>query len=358
MLKTDPTVFAVNNVYQIIVPVEGMCFFSVKVGESEYFDASNGMMRCDTDVHRVEIPQEQLNAAGEYTVILRPVIARNTYGAETGEPISRTYVFRAPPQKDLRIYNISDAHSLVAEPIAAAKTFGEIDLLILCGDIMHVCDRPEDFMNVYKICSEITGGSIPVVSARGNHDMRGRCADRFAEYMPAANGKIFFTFRLGSLWGVVLDCGEITPDCNPEHGFTVCCDPFRREQTEFLKRVVDNSAAEYAAEGVKNRIVVVHDPFFERHNPPYDVARDIFKEWFTLINENMNPDLWLCGHSHRTEVRRPPYAVDEFGIKSPLVMASTPGKNFFCGGGFELGEGGIFLTFTDSSGEKSERIKI
>lgn len=358
LLKVDPSVFAVNNLYQIIVPTHGPCFVWVAVGEENFFDHSNGIMRCNTNFHKVEIPQEILNSKQEYTVYLKPVTKRKSYGAETEEAEQKTYVFRAPTRENLRVYNISDAHSLVSEPVAAAQNFGGIDLLILCGDIMHFCDSEADFLNVFKICSEITGGEIPVVSARGNHDMRGKLAEKYAEFMPSADGKIYYTFRIGSLWGVVLDCGEITADSNPEHGFTVCCDPFRREQTEFLKKVIANSQNEYNADGIKHRIVVVHDPFFEKHNPPYDVARDIFREWFNIIEKNIKPNFWLCGHSHRTEVRRPPYSVDEFGIKTPLVMASTPGDNFFCGGGFEFNDDGIFLTFADNMGKKEEPIKL
>ncbi|MBQ8550885.1 MAG: metallophosphoesterase [Clostridia bacterium] len=357
MLKVNPTVFAVNKNYQIIVSAESESFCSVRVGEREFFSESNGMARLAL-VHKIDVPQSLLDSVGEYTVLIRPVTLRKGYGAETAEPMIYKYPFYAVPTGDIRAYNISDAHSLVNEPIAAAKAFGKIDLLILCGDVMNDCHTPESFENVYKICSAITCGSIPVVSARGNHDMRGRLADRFADYMPAADGKIFFTFTLGSLWGVVLDCGEITPDSNPEHGFTVCCDNFRREQTEFLKRIVENKETEYAAEGVKRKIVVVHDPFFEKHNPPYDVTRDIFREWFEVINPNIDPDFWLCGHSHLCEVRRPPYHIDEFGIKAPLVMASTNGKEFFRGGGFEFKDDGIYLTFTDNVGNRSDSIKI
>lgn len=358
MLKFNPTVFAVNKNYQIIIPVNAESFASVKVGNEEFFSHSNGMALPKSDVHKIDVPCDSLNQAGEYTVCLRPVTLRKGYGAETAEPFFKTYSFFAPPKDNLRAYNISDAHSLVCEPIAAAKAFGKIDVLILCGDIMHFCDKPEDFYNVYKICSELTGGNIPVVSARGNHDMRGRMAERYADYMPAADGKIFFTFTLGDLWGVVLDCGEITPDSNPDHGFTVCCDPFRREQTKFLKRIVENKNNEYAADGIKRRIIVVHDPFFERHTPPYDVSRDIFREWFDIIEPNIKPDFWLCGHSHLCEVRRPPYSVLEYPITTPLIMASTNGENFFRGGGFEFSADDIYLTFTNNSAEFSERIKI
>lgn len=354
MLKFNPTVFAVGNTYQIMAAVDRESFCWVEVGGELYFDASNGIMRAEGNIHRVTLPQAALDTAGEYTLCLRP--SENAKGSEQVE--RHDYKFSPVPEDNYRIYNISDAHSRVVEPIAAAKAFGKIDALVLCGDIMNVCNNISEYMKVYEICGEIAGGEIPVVSTRGNHDMRGALAYKFADYMPSADGRIFYTFRLGSIWGVVLDCGEITPDDDPNHNFAVCCDPLRHEQTEFLHAVAANGENEYAADGVKHRVVVVHDPFFERHNPPYDVTRDIFREWFDIIDENIKPDFWLCGHSHLCQVRRPPYSWDEFGIKTPLVMASTPGDRYFKGGGFDFAADSITLTFTDSDGAHDEPIKI
>ncbi len=358
VLRFHPTVFAVNDEYQIIIPVTGASFARITVGGSEYIHHSNGMACLSSDIHRIHIPADKLNEAGEYKVCIRPVIERRSYGAMTENEREYTFRFYPPPIKSLRFYNISDAHSLVSQPIAAAKAYGRIDALILSGDVMNVCDCVEDFMHVYKICSEITGGSIPVVSARGNHDMRGRLADRFADYMPSADQNVYFTFRLGGLWGVVLDCGEITPDDNAAHGYTVCCDPFRRAQTAFLKQIVANAAKEYAALDVQWKVVVVHDPFFEKHAPPYDVSRDIYKEWCDIIKENIAPNFWISGHHHLTEIRRPPYNEDEFGINSPLVLASKVGKDYFCGGGFALSREKITVVFTDHNGNASETVEI
>ena len=188
MLKVNPTVFAVNKNYQIVIPVNEQSFAKIIVDGQEYYSESNGMARCSADIHKIDVPADKLNAAGEYKVCLRPVKERRWYGADTGEEKEYTFRFFAPPAENLRFYNISDAHSLVKEPIDAGRVFGKIDALFLCGDVMDNCDKVESFMNVYEICSALTGGSIPVVSARGNHDMRGRLADRFADYMPSAAG--------------------------------------------------------------------------------------------------------------------------------------------------------------------------
>ena len=67
MLKTTPAVFAVGKYYQIMVPVTEQSLFYVKVGDKTYYDEANGIMRSLELVHRVTVPQEELDAAGGYT---------------------------------------------------------------------------------------------------------------------------------------------------------------------------------------------------------------------------------------------------------------------------------------------------
>ena len=64
-----------------------------------------------------------------------------------------------------------------------------IDLLILNGDIPDHCGTPENMMTVYMLVSELTRGKIPTVFSRGNHDMRGLCAEKFAG---TVDGNLFY----------------------------------------------------------------------------------------------------------------------------------------------------------------------
>lgn len=124
--------------------------------------------------------------------------------------------------------------------MSAGKAFGAIDFLILNGDIIDHSGSVENFDEIYEIIEELTGGSIPVVFSRGNHDLRGVCAEKLAEYTPVDNGNSYYTFTLGSIWGILLDCGEDKIDAHPEYGNTVCCHAFREEETEYLKQVIEN----------------------------------------------------------------------------------------------------------------------
>jgi predicted phosphodiesterase len=349
MLKTAPAVFAVENEYQIMVNTTRAALFSVLVEDEEYFDESNGILRSISNMHRVCVPMEALDRAGKYTVRVRPLVERKPYYTECEELLEFVFPFYPVPAKNVRAYHIADAHNRRTMPVNAAKTFGEIDLLILNGDVIDHSGDPSKFDNVYDICERLTHGSKPVVFSRGNHDMRGNYAERFAEYTPNANGNTYYTFRLGGLWGILMDCGEDKLDHFPEYGHTVCCKQFRRRQTAFLHRVIANKEREYAAPGVTHRLVISHVPFTVRFQEPFNIEEETYTEWARLLREEVKPDVMICGHVHQIGVWEKGGERDGFGQPCDVVVASRPEKERWMGGGFVFGDS-VEVTFTDSNG--------
>ena len=358
MLKTAPAVFAVERNYQIMVATVRPALFSVRVGGEEYFDESNGIMRSLCDIHRVTVPMAALDAAGEYTVCVRPLIERKPYFTETEPLWEQTFTFAPVPQDNVCIYHISDAHNRITQPVAAAKAFGKIDLLVLNGDVIDHSGRPEKFANVYEICAQLTGGGKPVVFSRGNHDMRGNYAEKFAEYTPSAGGKTYYTFRLGSIWGVLLDCGEDKVDANASYGYTVCCEQFRRRQTAFLRRVIENKESEYAAKGVTRRLVISHVPFTTRFGEPFNIEEDVYTEWARLLCEEVKPDLMLCGHVHQIGVWKKGGEKDVFGQPCDVIVGAIPEKERWIGCGLVLRANGTDVVFNDNNGDVLEKISL
>ncbi len=349
MLKTTPAVFAVSDEYQIMVEVKCEALFSVKVNGNVYYDETNGIMNSLSNHHRVSVPMNELNPAGEYTVCIRPVIERKPYFTKTADEVTFTYKFRPVPTRGARAFHISDAHNRIKEPVAAAKAFGSIDFLILNGDVIDHSGDISKFANVYEICAELTSGEIPVVFSRGNHDMRGRYAESFAKFTPSHLGNTYYTFRLGSIWGILLDCGEDKDDSHKEYGLTVACHQFRKRQTEFLKRVIRDADSEYNAEGVMTKLIISHKPFSEVTEPPFDIEQDIYGEWLSLLREYVKPDLMICGHTHHMEIRQKGHERDSLGQPCPVVISSQPGENYFAGTGFTFGDKSVMAVFTDNT---------
>jgi predicted phosphodiesterase len=358
VLKTSPAVFAVRKNYQILVQTKTPCLLWVCVGETEYYDESNGIMRSLSELHRVTVPMETLDTAREYTIYVRPLIKRKPYFTETAPIQKYTYAFRPVPSDNVRAYHIADAHNRIEEPVAAAKAFGNIDLLILNGDVIDHSGDPSKFDNIYIICDRLTGGNIPVIFSRGNHDMRGNFAEKFAEYTPNTDGNTYYTFRLGGIWGILLDCGEDKTDDHAEYGHTVCCHHFRKRQSAFLRDIICRKDSEYEENGVNRRLVISHNPFTYQLDPPFDIEKEIYTEWATLLSDHIHPDVMICGHLHRIGVFEKGGELDHLGQPCTLIVGANPEKDRFVGCGYIFGKTEIKVIFTDSNGRCFDPYRI
>lgn len=354
-----PTIYAVADKYVIIVPVNEPCLMWVGIGENEYYDDSNGILRSGRLTHKMTVPMAELDAARSYTVRWRKMIERKPYRSEVGEIEEYTSAFRPidPDKERINIYNIADAHNRVDGPINAGKYFErtgeELDLLLLNGDIPNHSGDVAYFEAIHRIAAGVTGGEIPVVFARGNHDTRGVCAELIEDYTPTDNGVSYYTFRLGPVWGIVMDCAEDKPDDHVEYAHTICCEDFRRRETRWLEALCNAEKPEYSDGGIKYKIVVVHNPFTERRNPPFDIEEDTFAHWASLLRENVKPHLMICGHVHKCYVTYPGGERDAFGQPCPIVAASKLSKDdlsFFVGGAIMLDGNMAYVRFTDNDG--------
>ena len=351
--KSHPAVYAVGKEYQVAVVTNRETLMWVRVGDREFYDESNGILRSARPLHFVSVPVELLDEAGEYTVCYRRVIERKAYYSETSEVFEVTYRFYPIGDGDIRIYHISDAHDKIEAPISAGGWFGgSPDLLVLNGDIRNHSDDPTSLYAIHEIAGRITGGERPTVFSRGNHDTRGKYAENFADYTPTDHGASYFTFRLGGLWGIVVDCGEDKRDPQIEYGNTICCHAFRLRETDFLNSVIENADKEYAAEGVTKRMVICHIPFTHTMRPPFDIEQELYREWTELIGDNIKPDFYLCGHMHELDVWYPGGDHDDKGQSCPVIVGGTPityeGDTEYVGCAIKYCADNVKVYFTDA----------
>jgi hypothetical protein len=94
ILKTKPAVFAVGKSYEIIVPVTKETVMWVRVGENCYYDDSNGILRSAKRIHKMSVPKEELESAGEYTICYRRIIKRKAYFSITEPVVEENFRFK------------------------------------------------------------------------------------------------------------------------------------------------------------------------------------------------------------------------------------------------------------------------
>lgn len=330
-----------------------------RIGDKCFYDESNGVLKSDVRIHRMIIPKFQLDKERKYTICARKIIERKPYYTETEEVEEFTFDFCPADGDTIRAYHIADAHNMVQCPAKAAKAYGKIDLLIMNGDLPDHSGNVENMITIYELAQETTGGNIPIIFSRGNHDMRGNCAEHFTEFTPNDNGNTYYTIRSGGLWALVLDCGEDKDDARVEYGNTICCHAFRERETEFIKNVIKNANDEYLAEGVKHRVIICHNPFTRKMKNPFNIEEEIYTLWAKLLRENIKPDLMVCGHTHRLMID--PIGGENDGLGQPcsVLIGAEPefydpkvsDKKSFKGAGLSFSDKGIEVTFTNCSGE-------
>lgn len=353
MLKFHPAVFAVGKNYQIAVTTKTNSFISIQIGEQLFTDNSNGILKSASLTHKITVPQKLLDEERLYTVIEKNIIKRLPYYTKTRDECQYEYDFRPISDENIKCFHIADAHNNVQGPVKAAQKFGKFRFLILNGDIPNDSGNVKNFDTVYDIASLLTGGKIPIVFTRGNHDMRGEFAEKFEEYAPDLEGKTYYSFRLGKIWGLCLDCGEDKDDNCDEYGNTVVCHQFRLQETEFIKDIIRNSKNEYDADDVAIKLLIVHFPFSHKFEPPFDIEENIYSEWCQLIKENIQPELMICGHTHKFGFYEPKSDYDSYGQPCPMVIGSEIGKkDTFGGAGIKFCDDKTIITFINEDGNK------
>lgn len=358
-MLTYPTVFAIGNKYNIFVPFTEEVIMWVKVGDKVYYDHCNGILRSNTKMHKAELPMSVLDEAKEYTVVYKKMIERCPYFPKS-EP-ERELTVKFKPVKDsgdINVYHIADAHNLVAEPVAAGGLFGDdIDLLVLNGDIPNHSGDIKNFNAICEIASGVTQGRCPVVFGRGNHDTRGIHAEDMPNYIPTLNGKTYYSFRVGCVWGLLLDCGEDKVDEHEEYGGTICFHQFREEETDYIRELIANAENEYAAEGVKHKLLITHINFTRIDREPFNIEQEVYGEWARLMREHVKPDLMLHGHHHCMQILPVGCELDHLGQPCTAIIGSQPifdkeNGNKFIGCGITLMENGKKrVIFNDNEGK-------
>ena len=82
---------------------------------------------------------------------------------------------------------------------------------------------------------KLTKGEIPVIYARGNHEIKGKYSEEFHKYVGAKNEDFYYTFNIDNIYGMVLDLGEDHDDDYWEYYDTAFYEDYRNKQVKMLE---------------------------------------------------------------------------------------------------------------------------
>ncbi|MBQ3507128.1 MAG: metallophosphoesterase [Clostridia bacterium] len=369
-LAYHPGVFLIEQAYEIILICRRNALASVVVDGLTFTDNVNGVMRTDTEVHKIKVPMELLDKARRYRVHLAPLADHCNYYPKPSPTEAYEYDFTpVPTEGPVEAYVLADTHGDAVAPAEAVLRHGPIDLLILLGDIGDSAATREQVTTLHRLTAAVTEGRFPAVYVRGNHDTRGYMAEHLSDYIPTRDGATYYTFRAGPIWGVVLDCGEDKPDTNieyglPETGGVANFLPFRNAQTQYLRDLIANADITYNAEGITHRIALCHINFTYTDRPYNDKNPTLYEKWIAALNE-IGIDMLICGHEHKVGIQPADYfhgiPVPRFDTlltaarqdhPEPLKGGHKPGE--YTGTALTFTKNGITHVFTNHVGDKLE----
>ena len=287
-----PVVYAVEDEYQIVFTTNHASIAWVEIDGEIFYELYSGSMKSADTVHKISVPQEKLDNAKAYTVHAEKMIYRGPFGGFKGKEISLSYSFRPVNSADgLVYYTMTDVHHAYEGAVKAALSVENLDFLLILGDSVGMVEYEKDAQFSNRLAYGVTGGEIPVVYVRGNHEIKGDYAEQLHKYVGSKNGSFYYWFTLSDVFGIALDLGEDHDDDWWEYYDTAHFDLYRAEQTAFLTELVNTKPYE----SYSYTLVACHIPIqFVNSRKDHE---DVKATWTALLNQ-IDPDMAVYGHQH------------------------------------------------------------
>lgn len=361
-LKFLPTVCVVGDEYEILVVTENNGIIGINVWGKQYYEENSGVLASEKNYAKIRVPQSAIDCAKHYCITFRKTIDRKGYFSEFGETEIEKICFKPLLKNcDIKIYHVADVHYNYEIALKTSSFFGDdTDVYIFNGDLGEV-ETVENYFETLKFMGDLTAGKIPVLFARGNHDTRGKLAERFTDFYPSNYKNTYYKFSLGCLEGVILDCGEDKKDDhvdynypNPQvyNGVNVFYD-FRRKELDWLQKTdLSKDKIKFAVSHICPVMTTL------KKGDCFDIERECYTLWNNEL-ERMGIDFMLCGHLHDSFILEESDCKNILSHSYPVIIspkicgAKYDGAkllpNLFCGAGIIINPKEIKVVLNDQN---------
>lgn len=284
--------------------------------QSKYYETSHGKRNIGR-LHRVKITGLTSGKTFKYRVFSQAVLSNDPNNILYGNIASTNVYRRQPlrfktlePDKDnVTAYVVNDIHGKNDNLSAMLKdvSFETTDLVIFNGDMVdHLQDESSIFRDFMDTSIKLFASEVPVFYARGNHETRGAFSTQFPNFFPSNNDKVYYNFKQGPVFFIILDSGEDKPDSDIEYFGLSDFDEYRTKQSEWLNEVIKSDEFKSAP----FRVVILHIP----PRGSWHGGIDLRNKFLPVLNGN-SIDVMLSGHTHNYEYITPEsYSYADFPI--------------------------------------------
>ncbi len=283
---------------------------------NRYFDTKNGT-RIIGKLHKVRISGLGEGNEYRYRIFSKEVLSyegnRVLYGNIASSNVNgkKPLLFRTLDSKkeEVSFKVINDIHSRINDLRLLSKDirYGETDFVLFNGDMVSVMlDEDQFFSGFMDDAVSLFARQVPVFYSRGNHETRGPFSVAFPDYFPSENGKLYYSFRQGPLFVIVLDCGEDKPDSDIEYSELARFDEYRSEQGDWLGKELSSDAFKNSPQ----KLVVVHIPPV---GSDWHGSNDLKRQILPLL-KNKGIAAMICGHNHSYSYIEPDPDLHDFPI--------------------------------------------
>ena len=315
--SAHPTVFMVEDKYEISFLTTGTGMAWVEIGGVKYKDSTMGVMDWESRIHKITVPQSVLNRAKSYKICFQSMTERKAYTPVHGSTVSRTYPFTPAPDVPTFLF-MSDQLNDNTNAMKVA-TYKDWDVFVCGGKYMKAANTENNRYYLLTLCGETTQGTKPTIFARGNREVRGFGAHDVVDSMgTSSTGESYYYFTTETVFGIVLDTGEFGADSLAAYGGTVRFQKYREQQAKWLRQIL----AEGKWKDYKTRIVICHQPFTTKED---STMQAVFKEWTDILNE-MGVTLMIAGHVNQYAYYAPNNAANLTSPNFPMLTMSDNGN--------------------------------
>ena len=288
-IDTEASVFeSGDGMYTVIwstsLPGTGWVTYTYEGTEYVVKDLQNSAVRTTDTVHSVRVPKAHLYH-NTYTYSSQQIGTRRAYVAVKGRTVTFDPVaFKGyAGQEEIRALVLSDIHE---DPYTAEKAVAcfdaQPDLLVLNGDLVSYMTSVLKFKQVLSYAHRFSGGSIPVIYTRGNHENRGTYGPEAVDIFKTSTGGQYFTCSYGPISLLCLDSGEDKDDSDWTYSGLVDSASYVAAETEWMKTLSPDAEAQY-------RVCIAHMP---------NIDNRYGCNWVPILTA-LDIDLFVGGHKHR-----------------------------------------------------------